>query len=110
MEGFVKGDVVVLEFPFSNLMEIKRRPSLILKVPKGGDLIVSQITGSSYEPSLEVSIKNNDFKEGKLKIDSYLRLDKISSIERSLVKYKIGSLKKDKFNEILNKVCDFLKS
>jgi|SRR3989344_3883483 len=110
MEGLVKGDIVVLEFPFSNLTEVKRRPSLILKVPKGGDLIVSQITGNSYEPSLEISIKNNDFKEGKLKIDSYLRLDKIFSIEKSLIKYKIGSLKKDKFNEILNKVCDFLKS
>ena len=110
MEGLVQGDIVVLEFPFSNLTEVKRRPSLILKVPKGGDLIVSQITGNSYEPSLEISIKNNDFKEGKLKIDSYLRLDKIFSIEKSLIKYKIGSLKKDKFNEILNKVCDFLKS
>jgi len=110
MEGFVKGDVVVLEFPFSNLIGLKRRPSLILKVPKGGDLIVSQITGSSYEPSLEISIKSSEFKEGKLKVDSFLRMDKIFSIEKSLVKYKIGSLKQEKFNEILNKICDFLKS
>jgi mRNA interferase MazF len=110
MEGFVKGDVIILEFPFSNLMQVKRRPSLVIKVPKGDDLIVCQITGKSYEKSAEISIKKEDFYDGSLKVESYLRLDKIFSIEKSLIKYKIGSLKKEKFNEILEKVCSFLKS
>ncbi len=110
MEGFVKGDVVILEFPFSNLIKAKRRPSLIIKVPKGDDLIACQITGNSYEKSVEVPIKKEDFNKGNLKIESYLRLDKIFSVEKTLIKYKIGSLKKEKFDEILNGVCSFLKS
>ena len=110
MEGFVKGDVVILEFPFSNLINAKRRPSLIIKVPKGDDLIVCQITGNSYDNSVEVRIKKEDFSKGNLKVDSYLRLDKIFSVERALIKYKIGSLKKEKFNEILNDICSFLRS
>ena len=57
MEGFVKGEIVVLKFPFSNLIKSKRRPSLIIKVPKGEDIIVCQITGKSYEKSVEVPIK-----------------------------------------------------
>jgi len=65
MEGFVKGDIIVIDFPFSNLKESKRRPVLILKVPKGGDVIVSQITGSSYEKSVEILINGNDFKHEK---------------------------------------------
>ncbi len=109
MERLVKGDVVVLEFPFSNLMDVKRRPALIIKIPKGDDIIVSQITGKSQEISVEIPISKKDFKKGELKIDSYIRLDKIFSIEKSLIKYKIGLLKQEKFKEILEKLCNFLK-
>ncbi|MDP3026698.1 MAG: type II toxin-antitoxin system PemK/MazF family toxin [Nanoarchaeota archaeon] len=110
MEESVKGEVVVIEFPYSNLKEFKRRPVLILKVPKGEDIIVLQITSSSYEKSVEISLKNEDFRQGGLKKDSYIRIDKISSIEKSLIKYKAGSLKQEKFNEILDKICSFLKN
>ena len=109
MEGFVKGDIIVIEFPYSHLKEYKRRPVLILKVPKGEDIIVLQIIGSSYEKSVEIPIKKEDFNKGGLKRDSFARLDKIASIEKSLIKYKAGSLKQEKFNEILDKVCSFLK-
>src|SRR3989338_1496122 len=110
MEGFVKRDIVVLEFPFSNLIQAKKRPSLIIKVPKGDDLIVCQITGRSYEKLVEIPIKKEDFYKGSLKVESYIRMDKIFSIEKSLIKYKIGSLKRDKFDEIIDKICSFLKS
>ena len=30
MAGFVKGDVVVIPFPFSDLSQTKRRPALVL--------------------------------------------------------------------------------
>lgn len=110
MEGFVKGDIVILEFPFSNLIQIKRRPSLVIKVPKGDDIIVCQITGKSYEKSVEILIKKEDFNKGNLKTESYVRLDKIFSIEKSLIKYKAGSLKQEKFNEIIESIYSFLKN
>ena len=110
MEGFVKGDVVVLEFPFSDLKSYKRRPSLIIKVPQGEDVIICQITAESQKKDVEVPISNNDFIKGSLKRDSYVRIDKITTIKRTRIKYKIGSLKQNKFNEIISKVCDFLKS
>ncbi len=110
MEGFVKGDIVVIEFPYSHLKDAKRRPVLILKVPKGEDVIVLQITGSSYENLLEIPLKKEDFRKGSLKRDSYIRIDKIASIEKSLIKYKVGSLKQEKFNAIIDRICSFLKS
>src|SRR3990167_9305064 len=110
MEESVRGDIVVLEFPFSNLIQVKRRPSLIIKVPKGDDMIVCQITGKSYEKSVEIPIKKEDFQKGNLKVESYLRIDKIFSVEKSMIKYKIGSLKQEKFNKIIDKICSFLKS
>jgi mRNA interferase MazF len=110
MEGFVKGEIAVIEFPYSNLKESKRRPVLILKVPKGEDIIVLQITSSSFEKLVEIEIKKDDFKKGNLKVNSYVRIDKIASIDKSLVKYKIGLLNQIRFNEILNSVCEFLKN
>ena len=109
MERLVRWDVIVIDFPFSNLIQFKPRPVLIIKIPKGGDMIVNQITGSSYEKSVEIKIENKDFSKGSLKRDSYLRLDKIFSIEKSLIKYKIGSLKPEKFNDIIGKIISFLK-
>ena len=110
MEEFVKGDILIVEFPFSNLKILKRRPILVLKVPKGEDLLVVQITGSSYEKAYELILRNEDFKVGSLKRDSYVRIDKIASLEKSLIKYKLGSLKKEKFNEISEKICSFIKN
>ncbi|MDO8459579.1 MAG: type II toxin-antitoxin system PemK/MazF family toxin [Nanoarchaeota archaeon] len=110
MEGFVRGNIVVIEFPYSNLKDSRRRPVLILKTPKGEDVIVLQITSSSNEKPVEILIKKEDFRQGGLKRDSHIRIDKIASIDKSLIKYKIGSLNKEKFDKIVNEVCNYLKS
>ena len=109
MERFVSGDVIVLEFPFSDLKSAKRRPALIIKVPKGEDVIICQITSDSQNKEVEVSLKDNGFSKGGLKRDSYVRIDKITTIKTTRIEYKIGSLKKEKFDEILNKISSFLK-
>jgi mRNA interferase MazF len=44
MGRFVKGDVVVLPFPFSDLSATKRRPALVVAALRGDDIILSQIT------------------------------------------------------------------
>lgn len=44
MERFVKGNVVVVPFPFSDLTQAKRRPALIIAELEGNDLILCQIT------------------------------------------------------------------
>ena len=44
MAKFIKGDVIVLPFPFTDLSASKRRPALILSNIKGDDYIMLQIT------------------------------------------------------------------
>ena len=109
MERLVKGDIIVLEFPFSDLKSYKRRPSLIIKVPEGEDVIICQITAESQKKNVEIPIKNNEFANGGLKRDSYVRIDKITTIKKTRIKYKIGSLKPEKFREIIERVISFLK-
>ncbi len=109
MEGLVKGDIIVIDFPFSNLVQFKPRPALIIKVPKGEDVIICQITSDSQNKEVEVSLKNSEFARGELKRDSYVRIDKITTIKTTRIKYKIGSLKPEKFKEIIDKIISFLK-
>ncbi len=110
MERFVAGEIVVLEFPFSDLIQFKRRPALIIKIPRGEDLIICQITATSKEKSVEIPLINKDFDKRGLKKDSFVRIDKITTIKNTRIKYKIGSLKSEKFKEILEKICDFLEN
>ena len=44
MARFMKGDVVVVPFPFSDLTQAKRRPALVISALEGDDLILCQIT------------------------------------------------------------------
>lgn len=44
MGAFVKGDVVVLPFPFSDLSVTNRRPALVVASLPGDDVILCQIT------------------------------------------------------------------
>lgn len=110
MEGLVRGDVIILDFPSSNLIQAKRRPALIVKVPKGEDIIICQITAKSQEKSVEIPIMKKDFSKGELKRDSYVRIDKLTTIKKTRIRYRIGSLKNEKFEEILNEIIAFLKS
>lgn len=109
MERLVKGDIIVIDFPFSNLKISKRRPVLIIKVPPGEDVLVVQITSDSYEKELEIKLLESDFENGSLKRQSVIRIDKIALIEQSLIKYKIGSLKKEKFHQIMDKICSYIR-
>jgi mRNA interferase MazF len=43
MERFVKGDVVVIPFPFSDLSGSKRRPALFLADLAGDDTLLCRI-------------------------------------------------------------------
>jgi len=86
-----------------------KNASLIIKVPKGEDIIICQITAKSREESVEIPITKKDFNKGKLRRDSYVRIDKITTINKSRIKYKIGELKDEKFSEIINYFCKYIK-
>jgi mRNA interferase MazF len=109
METFVKGDIVVLPFPFTDLSSTKKRPALIVSTLLGDDLIVCQITGKVKEDTYIVKIKDFDIKGGKLKGDSFIRTNKIFTADKSIILYKVGSLEKAKMSEVENKIIKTIK-
>jgi len=106
---FVKGDVVVVPFPFSDLTYDKRRPALVIAELEGDDLILCQITSQQIRDKYAVSIEDNDFETGTLKQKSNVRPNRIFTADRHIVLYLVGHLKFDKINEVIERIVDILR-
>ena len=90
MNEFNFGDVVLIQFPFTDSSETKKRPALIVKDTKDGDIIVNRITGKVKDTSEDIEI--NDWKISGLLISSTIRIHKIATISKKLIERKLGSL------------------
>jgi mRNA interferase MazF len=64
MGRFVKGDVVILSFPFSDLSGSKHRPAFVAADLPGDDIILCQITSKAKSDMLAVSVTGGDFVSG----------------------------------------------
>ena len=109
MAEFVKGDVVVVPFPFSDLTQAKRRPALVISTLEGDDLILCQITSQSIRDNYSIPLVEQDFKTGSLKQPSNVRPNRIFTADRHIVLYRAGSLKQNKLNEIIEKVIEIIR-
>lgn len=90
------GSVVLATFPFSDLSAIKLRPCLILGVAEHGDVIVCQITSQPYASKQAIALGNSDFINGSIVTDSFIRVDKIATLDRVIIKRVLGKIKADK--------------
>lgn len=109
MARFIKGDVVVVPFPFSDLTQAKRRPALVISVLEGDDLILCQITSRSIRDNYAISLDDKDFEAGSLKQPSNVRPNRIFTADSHIVLYRVGNLKPDKLNKIIEKVIEIIR-
>ncbi len=109
MAKFVKGDVVVVPFPFSDLTQSKRRPALVVSTLEGDDLILCQITSQSIKDNYAISLTDKDFEAGGLKQTSNVRPNRIFTADSHIVLYRVGNLKQDKFNKIIEKIVEIIR-
>jgi mRNA interferase MazF len=110
MEKFIKGDIVIIPFPFSDLTQNKRRPALIISVLNGDDIILCQITSQNVKDNYAISIEDGDFKSGELRQASNTRPNRIFTADKHIVLYKAASLKDKKFNEVLDRLIEIIKN
>lgn len=108
MARFVKGDVVVVPFPFSDLTQAKRRPSLVVAVLSGDDLILCQITSRAVTDEYAVVIESDDFSSGGLRQSSNVRPNRLFTADKQIILYKAGQLKLEKMNEVITRIVEIL--
>ncbi len=107
MGAFTAGQVVVLPFPFSNLLQNKYRPALLLANVGQGDWLVCQITSKSHDKqAIEISL--TDFSNGSLQRVSFARAGKLFTAHESLFSSIAGQLTDEKFSEIKQAVISLI--
>jgi mRNA interferase MazF len=109
LEKFVKADVVVIPFPFSDLTQAKRRPALVIARLEGDDLILCQITSQTVKDKYAIQINDDDFETGGLNQPSNVRPNRIFTADSHLVLYRVGNLKQEKLHQVIEKVVDILR-
>ena len=109
MARFVKGDVVVIPFPFSDLSNSKRRPALVLAPLEGDDAILCQITSRNIKDIYAIAIDGADFQSGELRQASNIRPNRLFTADVHIILYRIGSIKQEKMNQVINKVIEIIR-
>ncbi|MDR0320466.1 MAG: type II toxin-antitoxin system PemK/MazF family toxin, partial [Treponema sp.] len=92
MGQFVKGDVVIIPFPFSDLSGNKKRPAFVVADLSGDDIIVCQITSKFKSDSFALAIGTPDFISGSLPVDSFIRPNKLFTANKNMIIAVAGRL------------------
>jgi mRNA interferase MazF len=104
----VKGDVVVVPFPFSDLTQTKRRPALVVAELQGDDLLLCQITSQRIRDNYAIPLEDKDFQSGSLKQSSNIRPNRLFTADRHIVLYEVGQLRAEKMTEVVRKIVEIV--
>jgi mRNA interferase MazF len=90
MASYAPGDVVLLEFPFTDTAGSKRRPALILLDTGDDDIVVARVTGQLSAATQDVTL--DEWQQSGLLLPSVVRLHKVATLQRKLIDRKLGRL------------------
>lgn len=108
MGKFVKGDVVVLPFPFSDLSATKKRPALVIAALTGDDVILCMITSQAAHDDYAVSLTTADFVAGKLPQESNIRPNRLFTADSNIILNRAGAISKKKVQDVVDKIVQIL--
>ncbi|HIH43472.1 TPA: type II toxin-antitoxin system PemK/MazF family toxin [Candidatus Woesearchaeota archaeon] len=100
---YSKGDIVIIEFPFSNLTNAKKRPMLVI-AERGDDIIGCAITSNLDTDGFLI----DDFEEGSLPLKSKVKYWQIHTFLKSLVLKKIARMSKKSYKELVSKIDELI--
>ena len=101
-------DIVLIPFPFSDLRSSKSRPVLVVSCDNynsgSPDFLGMAVTSNLTDRAHAVLLRQQDLDDGRLKMDSMVRTDKVYSLSRSLVRRRFGSVKTAAFAGLLSEL------
>ena len=105
MGRFVKGDVVILPFPFSDLSASKKRPALVIaSIQPHGDLILCMITSRNTTDASAISLTRADFVRGGLPSDSNVRPNRLFTADSAIILRSAGRLPPGKVEAVVTEI------
>ena len=98
--------IVLVPFPFDNFSATKVRPAVCLteKIGKYNHIVIAFITSQTPSDKTETDVFLEKGEETGLKINSLLRLHRLTTIPYDLIKRQLGHVQLNKKVEIQNKL------
>ncbi|MEO7300304.1 MAG: lipopolysaccharide biosynthesis protein RfbH [Verrucomicrobiota bacterium] len=97
----IAGRLVVIDWPHFDDAGGKLRPAIILQEPdEQGDTLLIKMTGQSRYPN-SFAIEPSDLADGMIYKKSFLRLDRLLSVNLSALRLQEGRLKTEKLAQLL---------
>lgn len=108
---FEAGTLVMVPFPYSNLRATKRRPALVISRRQyndnGPDILVCGVTSNLAEARHSILVSQRDLAEGKLPLDSRIKVDRIASLQRDMMR-PIGRLRPAVLRQVYRELFSLL--
>jgi len=106
-----QGSIVLVDFSYSNLKEAKFRPALVISNSEYNehsvDIVVLRVTSRNRDNVWESKILRDDLAEGTIDIEpSYIKVDSIYAVEKSIIKKVVARLKEEKINDIKKQLLE----
>lgn len=95
MASYQRGDIVAVQFPFTDISQTKKRPAIIISndaINATGDYLLVQVTSQVKMDHLSILIKNSDLVGKPLPLKSFVRIHKVFLLNESLILHRITSL------------------
>ncbi len=106
-------EIVLLSFPFSDLRTSKVRPAIVISNNeynnKFGDIIAVPLTTNLKLRDYAFVITNRDLDRGRLIRDSNVKVDRIFSVEKNLVRLAIGRVNRNVHRKIKKIISELIK-
>jgi len=103
---YKKGDIVLINFPFTDLSKSKKRPVLIIKDENNfQDIVCFQITSKSTQQSIH-KIEQDSLNNGELKLVSFVKYDKCFTLNSEIVDKKLASVNNEFMDEMKVLFCN----
>ena len=87
-------------FPFTDMSQAKIRPAVVVAYAGMSDWIICQIT-SMQRQDVQIALSRGDFAAGGLRVDSWVRPNRITTQNERVFRRTLGRLTDAKRDEIL---------
>ena len=94
------GDVVLAPVPFTDLSGTKIRPAVVLANVGMQDWVLCEITSSPQVRGQYIAIGPGAMERGRLKLRSWVRPDRLTTLNASVFRRRLGRLSAAKHAEI----------
>jgi len=107
-----QGDLVLAPFPFSDQSGRKIRPAIVVSNKQfnnfSEDVIVVGVTSNMIRNKYTLDLTNSDLDFGTLTVFCCIKPENIMILDKSLIKKRIGKVKKNKMKAIFDKITGLI--